>query len=85
VALAQQEPVAAGVDDPVGVHVEHPVVEDPEHVEGGLGGCGVLLVARHGGDEPEEVVVRLRLFRRCRCHATIEQVQVNLKSRSSSC
>jgi hypothetical protein len=58
VALAQQEPVAVRVVHGLGTHVEHPVVEHPEHVERRRGARRVLLVAGEQGHQAWQVVVR---------------------------
>ncbi|GIH11739.1 hypothetical protein Rhe02_98060 [Rhizocola hellebori] len=68
--FGKEEPVAFGVVEAPGGHVEHAVIENPEHIKGGESAGRVLLVP---GDPPEE--------RGNNLHGSSLQVKVRLNSR----
>ncbi len=57
VAFGQVEPVPRLGLSLRRAYPQHPVVEDPEDIEGGLSGQVVLLVAGHQGHQAGQVVV----------------------------
>src|SRR5439155_14098443 len=54
--FAQDEPVASLVPWRGGVDAEHPLVQDPERVEGRRAALRVLLIAGREGDELADVI-----------------------------
>ena len=77
VALGQQEPIAVRIRGGRRGDPQHPIVEHPEHIEGGGRGRGVLLVAGHRRHQRSQIVVRVVAGH---CHTSSVQLQVHLKS-----